>query len=146
MPARVRSARTCGRNRTGMRNSRGMRRGGTTRALTHEGVPRRGERASATPDHRPSASPWRAHAFGTFGPVRPTHRTCERPDPAPTLTSDATGVMASDRSCGTVASARRIGRMKKILVAYDGHKAGRRALEMAARLAHAFGARGARGG
>jgi nucleotide-binding universal stress UspA family protein len=31
--------------------------------------------------------------------------------------------------------------MKKILVAYDGHEAGRRALEMAARLAHAFGAR-----
>lgn len=31
--------------------------------------------------------------------------------------------------------------MKKILVAYDGHEAGHRALEMAARLAHAFGAR-----
>ena len=31
--------------------------------------------------------------------------------------------------------------MKKILVAYDGHAAGQRALEMAARLAHAFGAR-----
>jgi len=31
--------------------------------------------------------------------------------------------------------------MKKILVAYDGHEAGRRALEMAARLALAFGAR-----
>ncbi len=31
--------------------------------------------------------------------------------------------------------------MKKILVAYDGHEAGHRALDMAARLAHAFGAR-----
>lgn len=31
--------------------------------------------------------------------------------------------------------------MKKILVAYDGHESGHRALEMAARLAHAFGAR-----
>jgi nucleotide-binding universal stress UspA family protein len=31
--------------------------------------------------------------------------------------------------------------MKHILVAYDGHEAGHRALEMAARLAHAFGAR-----
>jgi nucleotide-binding universal stress UspA family protein len=31
--------------------------------------------------------------------------------------------------------------MKKILVAYDGHEPGRRALEMSARLAHAFGAR-----
>ena len=31
--------------------------------------------------------------------------------------------------------------MRKILVAYDGHEAGHRALEMAARLAHAFGAR-----
>lgn len=31
--------------------------------------------------------------------------------------------------------------MKKILVAYDGYEAGRRALEMAARLAHAFAAR-----
>ena len=31
--------------------------------------------------------------------------------------------------------------MKKILVAYDGHEAGHRALEMAARLAHAFSAR-----
>lgn len=31
--------------------------------------------------------------------------------------------------------------MKKILVAYDGHEAGHRALEMASRLAHAFGAR-----
>ena len=31
--------------------------------------------------------------------------------------------------------------MKKILVAYDGHEAGRRALEMASRLAHVFGAR-----
>ena len=31
--------------------------------------------------------------------------------------------------------------MKKILVAYDGHEAGHRALEMAARLAHAFHAR-----
>jgi nucleotide-binding universal stress UspA family protein len=31
--------------------------------------------------------------------------------------------------------------MKKILVAYDGHEAGHRALEMAARLAHAFEAR-----
>lgn len=31
--------------------------------------------------------------------------------------------------------------MKKILVAYDGHEAGHRALEMAARLAHAFGSR-----
>ena len=31
--------------------------------------------------------------------------------------------------------------MKKILVAYDGHEAGHRALEMAARLAHAFAAR-----
>jgi nucleotide-binding universal stress UspA family protein len=31
--------------------------------------------------------------------------------------------------------------MKRILVAYDGHEAGRRALEMAARLAHAFDAR-----
>jgi nucleotide-binding universal stress UspA family protein len=31
--------------------------------------------------------------------------------------------------------------MKRILVAYDGHESGHRALEMAARLAHAFGAR-----
>ena len=31
--------------------------------------------------------------------------------------------------------------MKKILVAYDGHEDGHRALEMAARLAHAFGSR-----
>ena len=31
--------------------------------------------------------------------------------------------------------------MKNILVAYDGYEAGHRALEMAARLAHAFGAR-----
>ena len=31
--------------------------------------------------------------------------------------------------------------MKKILVAYDGYEAGHRALEMASRLAHAFGAR-----
>jgi nucleotide-binding universal stress UspA family protein len=31
--------------------------------------------------------------------------------------------------------------MKKILVAYDGHESGHRALEMAARLAQAFGAR-----
>ena len=31
--------------------------------------------------------------------------------------------------------------MKHILVAYDGHEAGHRALEMAARLAHAFDAR-----
>ncbi|CAN5674848.1 hypothetical protein BH23CHL8_BH23CHL8_22640 [soil metagenome] len=31
--------------------------------------------------------------------------------------------------------------MKKILVAYEGHEAGHRALEMAARLAHAFGSR-----
>lgn len=31
--------------------------------------------------------------------------------------------------------------MKKILVAYDGHEAGHRALEMAARLAHAFASR-----
>jgi nucleotide-binding universal stress UspA family protein len=31
--------------------------------------------------------------------------------------------------------------MKLILVAYDGHEAGHRALEMAARLAHAFSAR-----
>jgi len=31
--------------------------------------------------------------------------------------------------------------MKKILVAYDGHEAGQRALEMAARLAHAFDGR-----
>jgi nucleotide-binding universal stress UspA family protein len=31
--------------------------------------------------------------------------------------------------------------MKKILVAYDGHEAGHRALDMAARLANAFGAR-----
>jgi len=31
--------------------------------------------------------------------------------------------------------------MKKILVAYDGHETGHRALEMAARLAHAFRAR-----
>jgi nucleotide-binding universal stress UspA family protein len=36
---------------------------------------------------------------------------------------------------------RRIGVMKKILVAYDGHVAGQRALHMAARLAHAFSAR-----
>jgi nucleotide-binding universal stress UspA family protein len=49
--------------------------------------------------------------------------------------------METFRASARQLATREVGRMKRILVAYDGHEAGRRALDMAVRLAHAFAAR-----